>query len=229
MISATDKPISPWGKTGGLVICPGRSDCWLSWHSWPLGLAAVLMWGGSLRTTLAYTASVLLGLAYSIRPFRFKERGILGVLIVYALSSVLIYVTVPWMWFGANPWSLLFLTAAVGSDKWIQIHFHQVVDYSADWKTGTQSYAVQVGLRRARSSLKMASLIASLCLVATTAYIAAIAGRAVNLTVVLVALLAGMILARIYITGRENQQGSSSALVRELPWFYLGLTSWSFM
>ena len=187
------------------------------------GLVAVILWSGSIGTTLAYVASALLAIAYSQKPFRFKERGILG-LIVYALSSILIYVLVPWMWFNAEPWSLLFLVAAVGSDKWIQLHFHQIIDYPADLKTGTQTYAVQAGLIRARSSLKMASLITSLCLAAMTAYIAVIAGRAVVFIFVLIALIAGMILSRIYIAEMKKQKVCSSTLVRELPWFYLGLT-----
>lgn len=188
-----------------------------------LGLAAVLLWSGSIRTTLVYIASALFALSYSQKPFRFKERGILG-LIAYAISSILIYVLFPWMWFNAEPWALLFLAAAVGSDKWIQLHFHQIIDYSADSKTGTQTYAVQAGLSRARSSLKMASLITSICLAAMTAYIAVIAGRAAVFIIVLITLISGMILSRIYIAGMKKQIECSSTLVRELPWFYLGLT-----
>jgi hypothetical protein len=74
----------------------------------------------------------------------------------------------------------------------------------------------------------MASLITSLCLVAMTAYIAVIAGRAVVFSVVLITLTAGIIVSRIYIAGMKKQIAGPSTLVRELPWYYLGLTFYVF-
>jgi hypothetical protein len=191
------------------------------------GLSAVLLWGGSIGTTLIYAASAFCAFAYSQRPFRFKERGKLG-LLVYALSSVLIYVAVPCTWFGASPRLLLFMTAAVGSDKWIQIHFHQVVDYSADLKTGASTYAVQAGLDRARTSLKTASLIASVCLFAAVAYLAAFTESVVTAGVVAVILTAGLVLSKAYTGRMKSRAVPASALVRELPWFYLGLSYFVF-
>jgi len=44
------------------------------------GLAVVFLRAGYLPTILAYSATVLLAVAYSSRPLRFKERGILGLL-----------------------------------------------------------------------------------------------------------------------------------------------------
>jgi hypothetical protein len=193
-----------------------------------LGLAAVLLWGGSIHTALFYAASALCAFAYSQRPFRFKERGKLG-LVIYAVSAILIYVVVPWTWFGAGPRLLPFLAAAVGSDKWVQIHFHQVVDYAADLRTGARTYAVQTGLDRARASLKVAAVIASLCLFAAVVYLAAATDRAVIAAVLLGTLAAGMILSGVY-AGRMKHRTAppASALVRELPWFYLGLTFFVF-
>ncbi len=188
------------------------------------GLAAVLLGNGSLRTILAYTASVFLGLSYSLRPLRFKERGAAG-LVVYALSAMMIYVLVPWTWFNAGLWPLVFLAAAVGSDKWMQIHFHQVIDYPADLKNGTRSYAVRAGLDRARSSLRQGACITSLCLLSLTAFIIVRAGRALIQAIVLLALSAAIALSKIYADRiKNNQSPSPSALVRELPWFYLGLS-----
>lgn len=191
------------------------------------GLSSVLLWGGSITATLVYAASAFCAFAYSQRPFRFKERGKLG-LVAYALSSVLIYVGVPWTWFGASSGLLVFLTAAVGSDKWIQIHFHQVVDYSADLATGAQTYAVQVGLNRARASLKTASAIASICLFAAVVYLAAIARNAATAAVVFGVLAAGLILSKMYAGRMKRQAAPVSALVRELPWFYLGISFFVF-
>ncbi len=189
------------------------------------GLAAVFLGRGSLRTILAYTASVLLGLSYSLKPLRFKERGTLG-LLAYTLSALMIYVLVPWTWFDAGLWQLIFLAVAVGSDKWIQIHFHQVADYPADLKSATRTYAVQAGLERARSSLKRASLIASFCLLSMIAYVIVLTSHSMILAIVLLALTAATIaVSKIYADRSKNPQSpSSSALTRELPWIYLGLT-----
>jgi len=188
-----------------------------------LGLGAVVVWGGSWHTTLAYIASALLAAAYSQKPFRFKERGRLG-LIVYALSSVVIYVLVPWMWFRGNPWTLLILAAAAGSDKWVQIHFHQIIDHAADLKAGARTYAVEAGLEQARRTLKMAAITASLCMGIAVAYIAAVADHAVVSGAMLAALIAGISLSRIYVLRIKRQAAHSSDLLNELPWFYLGLT-----
>ncbi len=188
------------------------------------GVIAVFLGRGSLPTILAYAASVLFGLSYSVRPLRFKERGILG-LLIYALSALCIYVMVPWTWFNARLWQLIFLTAAVGSDKWIQIHFHQVVDYHADLKSGTRTYAVQAGLQRARSALKTAAFIATFCLLSATVYVIVLA-RDRGIRVVLLVLAAATIIAsKVYTHRSKNPKSdSSSALTRELPWIYLGLT-----
>ena len=188
------------------------------------GLVAVLLGRGSLLTILAYAASVLLGLSYSLRPLRFKERGALG-LLAYMLSALLIYVLVPWTWFDAGLGQLIFLAAAVGSDKWIQIHFHQVVDYPADLKSGTQTYVVQAGPERARVSLKTAAFIAAFCLLSLTAYVIYVADNARIQVILLILGSATLIAAKIY-TARSTrpQSPSSSALTEELPWTYLGLT-----
>jgi len=188
------------------------------------GVAAVLLGRRSLQTILFYAASAFFGLSYSLRPLRFKERGTLG-LLAYTLSALMIYVLVPWTWFESGLWQLIFLAAAVGTDKWIQIHFHQVVDYPADLKNGTRTYVVQAGLERARSSLKTAAFVASFCLLSVTVYVIVLAGDAGTRFVLFILVAATVIAAKIY-TARSKapQSPSSSALTKELPWIYLGLT-----
>ncbi len=212
------------GKKRWISLLPRPAACVIVLSFLVLGYAAVLLGSGSLRTILAYTVSVLLGMFYSLKPFRFKKRGALG-LLVYALSATTIYVLVPWTWLDAGLWPLMFLVAAVGSDKWIQIHFHQVIDYSADLKHGTRTYAVHAGLDRARSTLKPASFTASLCLLGTTAYVVFLASHIVARAIVLLSLAAVMAASWVYtVRIRNRQTPNSSALVRELPWTYLGLT-----
>jgi len=193
------------------------------------GLTVVLLRAGSLQTILAYSATVLLAVAYSSRPLRFKERGALG-LLVYALSATIIYVVVPWTWLGAGFWLLIVLAAAVGADKWVQIHFHQVDDYQADLKTETRTYAVQAGLGRARSSLKWASLIASLCMLGLVASVIFLVGRALGRAVI-VLILGAVVLAAVKITTakfKDRPWAGSSTFTRELPWIYLGLSTFTF-
>jgi hypothetical protein len=212
------------GKKRWIGLLPGPVGYAIVFSFLAAGLAAVFLGGGSLRTTVAYTASVFLGLFYSLRPLRFKERGIAG-LVVYMLSAMIIYVLVPWTWFEAELWPLIFLSAAVGSDKWIQIHFHQVVDYPADLKNGTRTYAVQAGLDRARSALRQAARITSLCLLSLTASIIVLASRALIQAIVLLTLAAAVAVSKIYTDRIKNHPFQrSSALVRELPWIYLGLS-----
>lgn len=212
------------GKERWIGRLPGPVGYAIVFSFLAAGLVAVFLGGGSLPTTVAYMASVFFGLFYSLRPLRFKERGIAG-LVVYSLSSVMIYVVVPWTWFDAGLWPLIFLSAAVGSDKWIQIHFHQVIDYRADVKNGTRTYALQAGLDRARSSLRQAARFSSLCMLSLIGFIVVFAGRALMQAIVLLALAAAVAVSKIYTDRTKNHPSPrSSALVRELPWIYLGLS-----
>ncbi len=169
----------------------------------------------------AWLAALALGLAYSIRPLRFKERGLLGPL-AYALHGALAYVAVTWLWLGAGADTLAVLAAAVFLDKWVNIHFHQVIDHAADSAQGCRTLAVRLGLPRARAALQVAAAAAALAMAAVLALIA------VRLdTLGLVA--AGVGLATFLAAGGHAllaRRGSRppSALIRELPWPYLGLS-----
>lgn len=74
-----------------------------------IGLLSIIFSKSSSGTLISYIAASAVGALYSIKPLRFKERGILG-LYVYSLSVALIYVLVPWMMFksGTILLSLLF-------------------------------------------------------------------------------------------------------------------------
>lgn len=193
-----------------------------------LGLATAVFAGRSRAAILAYIASTLLGLFYSLRPVRFKERGIWG-LIVYALSATMIFVVVPWAWFDSSLFTLLILFAVVFSDKWTQVHFHQVVDYQNDRECGTKTFAVQIGLKRARSALRGAAFLASFCIAGLLFHQVFLSKRTAIQQVVLLLCSAAVVAASgVYVRIIKRKSAASSVLVKELPWIYLGLTYFFF-
>jgi 4-hydroxybenzoate polyprenyltransferase len=181
--------------------------------------AAILLAARKPAALAAYAVAAALLLFYSVRPIRFKGRGLAG-LIVYSAACVAAYVAVPWAWFGADWVVLVILMAAVFMDRWVNLHFHQVADYEADVEGGNRTYAARVGLDRARRTLQWAAALASLTLGAALAGIAAL-GIAMLPSVAIgmgAAVAAGLF-------GRAvKAKGGGSPLVRELPCHYLGLT-----
>lgn len=188
------------------------------------GFAIIILTNGSIQVILAYSTSILFGLFYSLPPVRFKERGIWG-LMAYALAATLIYVLVPWVWLGSSLVLLVFLVATVYLDKWVQLNFHQIVDYQADLKNQVQTYAVKVGLEQTRNTLRMAALLASLSMLLLLIYILFFS---IPETLPKIALAATVILivaaSSIYTRILKKNTKQASDLVRELPWIYLGLT-----
>ena len=174
-----------------------------------------------LRALAAYLLALALALAYSLPPIRFKEHGVLGPL-AYSLHGALAYVFVTGFWLGASVGTLAVLAAAVFLDKWVQLHFHQITDHEADAACGCRTLAVHLGLRRARRMLQVAATLASLSIAAVLVYIAV---RLDTLGLVAAGVGAAVSIAagRHVILARRGMR-PSSALVRELPWYYLGLT-----
>jgi len=213
------------GKKRWIGFLPEPVGLLISTSLMTAGLTTVLLMGGSHRATLAYAGTILLGLFYSLKPLRFKERGIWG-LLVYALSATIVFVLVPWTWFQSGPVLLIALLAAVMSDKWVQIHFHQLVDYPADLGRATRTYAVQAGLDRARSTLRRASLAASIMLLGMLGVVLLLASHgAFQLLAVLMITSAVLVVSRAYVArANRNDSPTASVLARELPWYYLGLT-----
>jgi 4-hydroxybenzoate polyprenyltransferase len=184
------------------------------------GAAVVLVSGASVAALGVYAGAVALGALYSLRPVRLKERGRLG-LLAYSAAGAGAFAALPWAWLG-GPWPLGALpAAAVLLDKWVNLHFHQVVDYEADRARGSGTYAVRVGPARARRTLRWAARAAGLVLVAVLAFAAArlLASREAVAAGAVVATAAG-----VYAWRRRGRGEEPSALVAELPPAYLGLT-----
>ena len=211
------------GKVRWIASLPGGVGAAVVAAVLAAGFAAVSL-GGGPRAIAAYVATVLLALAYSLRPLRCKERGLAGPA-VYALSAAVVYVVLPWAWLGARPAAAAVALVAVLSDKWVQLHFHQVLDHDADRRRGTSTYAVRVGADRARSTLGRAAAAAVVALGAAVVFAASAAGTSAGRLAALLALTAAALAASGVYAARSRlaAQERTSALVRELPWPYLGL------
>ena len=187
-----------------------------------IGLGTLLLSGSPNSTTWIFFAAVVAGFFYSFKPLRFKERGIWG-LLTYSLACALGYCVIPWTWLASNRELLLLLAPAVFLDKWVNLNFHQVVDYESDLKMETKTYVVLVGPGYARNTLKWISGLTSLWLIGVFIYVALLlpAWRAVIIPAVGTTVLAcGLYIFII----RRQSSGKKTLLVRELSWFYLGLT-----
>ena len=185
-----------------------------------VGLALIRAGGGGPVTGAVYLAAVALALAYSVRPLRMKTRGPWG-LAAYSGSACLAYAVFPWAWVGAPAIALAAICPAVFMDKWVNIHFHQVIDCEADAAAGTRTFAVAAGAGEARAALLWAAVLASVAMVGGVACSAVSAG-AWGWAVAAGSLLtvAGM---AAHVT-RARRRPERTALVEELPWHYLGLT-----
>ncbi len=189
-----------------------------------IGLLSIIFAKGDIGTIISYMAACVSGSLYSMEPIRFKESGVFG-LLSYSLSVALIYVLVPWMLFksGIILLSMLFLTVML--DKWVNLHFHQVVDYQGDLQMGIETYAVRVGLEQTRQSLRIVSGLASLAMITVIVYIILLFNQegawAVLIVLTSIAVVAAV---GIYIRYLKERSCNIPDLIKELSWIYLGLT-----
>jgi hypothetical protein len=186
------------------------------------GLAIIMGSRSSLKTVAAYAAASALGLLYSLEPIRFKKRGAWGILF-YGLAGTAAYAVLPWTWMGGSAGALAVLAPAVFLDKWINVHFHQIVDYECDLGLGTMTYAVRSGLFRARSTLRKVGGFAALWFAGAIIFVS------LNLTPawkeIIPAAAALVILGgALYSASSRRKVGKGTSLVRELPFLYLGLS-----
>ena len=175
-------------------------------------------------TLIIYLGAVLLGFFYSLRPFRYKERGAWGP-VVYSLSCMLGFVMLPWAWLRGDIYLLVLLAPAVFLDKWVQLHFHQVIDYQKDVQTHTQTFTVVMGLDKSKSILRIMTSLASLLLLSVLVF--TIFEKAeIPWLFALFFILVGIGLVIHSHSARKNRR--STRLQRELPFHYLALTFLSF-
>ena len=183
-----------------------------------LGPGILLLSKAPAGTWPAYCGAVVLGLSYSLKPLRLKGAGIRGIL-AYSMSCAVAYVFIPWTWLSSRWELLLVLAPAVFLDKWVSIHFHQVMDFEADHAQNIKTYAVLVGAERARRNLRRLARLASLWLVivlVVAAFLQPLRWGAAALAITgAVVLLGGLWIRMTY-----KSPAKTPSLVRELPWYY---------
>jgi len=184
------------------------------------GLALLLAADAPHPAWAAYFVASALACAYSVPPVRAKTRGLWGPL-VYALATMGAFALLPFGWFWLTLPTFLLIAVAVILDKWVNLHFHQVLDHASDSANGVETYTGTIGLERSRCALRRIARLAGLWLLATAAWLllrlprGALLVGAVTGAVVVAA--AGHVLA-----GRRG--GGAGPLVAELPALYLGAT-----
>ncbi len=209
------------GKSRWVGALPTAKAVFIILAFFAAGWGSLLVFRVRTQAQWVYLAAILLGLAYSVRPFRLKERGAWG-LFGYSLSCACAYVLLPWAALGGSLEALLLLGLAVFLDKWVNLHFHQIVDHDADRTGRVRTHAVQAGLERARRSLRWSARASAAASAAAILYAAALSPgpQALILALSVGALLAAASLAR----ASRKLPSLRTALVRELPWAYLGLS-----
>ena len=116
-------------------------------------LLATLAVGYRLSRSWLYigvlSTGLLLGAAYSARPFRFKGRGIWGVIIA-PLPGKVIPVCLACIHYRRFGWYFLVVALAESVKNAIDILFHQIVDYQNDRNSGIGTFPVARGVEPAR-------------------------------------------------------------------------------
>lgn len=209
------------GKRRWISQLPAGGGVALVTMLYGLGVLSLMLAGGGTSALGAYLAGAALSLSYSARPLQLKARGFLGPL-SYGFGGMFTFVVLPWLWLSSNWRAVAVLAPAVLIDKWVNLHFHQIVDYEADRSTRTRTCAVRAGLERARARLKCAAGLSSLSLLSVLAFLAL--EQPVWGVSTTVACLVVVLAVAFYIEFSRKRQDRVSPLMRELPWLYLSLT-----
>ena len=184
------------------------------------GLGAIFASGAPLAAGIAYITASASGLLYSVAPYRFKRRGAWGFLF-YGLAAAAAYAILPWAWMGGSTAILIALAPAVFLDKWVNIHFHQIIDHASDARLGTRTYAVRVGTERARKTLRLASGIATAWFAGVIICLSMALTSGWKLAVPAACVL--VVLASAYYSkASKRRSGAESPLVQKLSFIYLG-------
>jgi 4-hydroxybenzoate polyprenyltransferase len=188
------------------------------------GFLALIKVGGNLPVLASFTATALLGTLYSLKPVRFKERGIWGIL-AYSFSAAILHALVPWALFRPALWLLPLLFSVILAEKWVQILFHQIVDFSSDSVEKVKSFAVVAGRGKAERALRFvlnvalaADLVLLFCILFVTKE------QPLFFSLIGLASLIGISTSAIYVRIISKKYKTSTALTETLPWAYLGLS-----
>ncbi len=188
------------------------------------GFLALISAGGGLLVLASFTATVLLGILYSLKPVRFKERGVWGIA-AYSLSAAILHALLPWALFRPALWLLPLLLSAVLAEKLVQILFHQINDFESDSAEKVKSFAVMAGRGKADRALRFALNIAVAADLLLVLYILGeTKGQPFFFALIGLACLLGVGVSALYVKIISNKMGASTQLTKMLPWTYLGLS-----
>jgi len=212
------------GKKRWITALPSPAGMLIPILLLALGFQALIGAGGDLIVLGCYTATVALGILYSVKPVRFKERGVWGV-VAYSLSAAILHALVPWTLFRPAFWLLPLLFSAVMGEKLVQILFHQIVDFDSDSEGQVNSFAVISGRRRAGWTLRC---LLNFALAADAAVVVIIFLQAgehrLFLWLIGLACFLGVAASGIYVGIISKKLNTSTELTDLLPWPYLGVS-----
>jgi hypothetical protein len=172
----------------------------------------------------SFTATALLGILYSLKPVRFKERGIWGIW-AYSLSAAILHALVPWALFRPALWLLPLLFSVVLAEKLAQIFFHQVVDFDSDRADKVRSYAGVAGRGKAERALRLALNIAIAADLVLLFYVLfEMKGQPLFFWLIGLAVIVAIGGSAIYVKIISKKYKTATALTQTLPWTYLGLS-----
>lgn len=188
------------------------------------GFIALIKAGSDTTVLAAFTATALVGTFYSLKPIRFKERGIWGIL-AYSFSAAILHALVPWTLFRPPFWLLPFLFVIILAEKWVQILFHQIVDYDTDSAERVRSFAVVAGSSKAEQGLGFISHVALTVDLVVLGYILYfMKEKPLFCWLIGLAGLGGIIGSFFYVRVISKKHKTTTALTEKLPWAYLGLS-----
>ncbi len=188
------------------------------------GFLALLKAGGGMLVLTSFSATALLGILYSLKPVRFKERGIWGIL-AYSLSAAILNALVPWALFRPAGYLLSLLLIVILAEKLVQILFHQINDFDSDRADKVMSFAVTAGRERAEQALRLVLNIAvAVDLVVMFYLLFETRGRPLFFALISLACLLGAGASATYVRIISKKLGTSTKLTEMLPWSYLGLS-----
>jgi 4-hydroxybenzoate polyprenyltransferase len=120
-----------------------------------ISLALGLRFAGNQLFLFLWIGWVFLATFYSLRPFRLKEKGVLGLFAVVAAQRVLpILITfAAFKYYGVS--DIIIFTCYVFFRGLSSDLNHQIEDYQKDSMTGTDTYAVENGLKKARKAFRL--------------------------------------------------------------------------
>jgi len=146
------------GKPNSLERLSPAARIWVCALVAVVGLSALFVLPGAAAAVLM--ADYVLATAYSLRPVRLKERGVLGALTDATAVHALPTLYVVFLFAGAGPRPPATAALAIVAPLWAfllglrGITSHQVWDYDNDLRSDTRTLVTRVGSDRARSVIR---------------------------------------------------------------------------